>query len=443
VSPSHQRSFLIDKRSIKRVIFESVRKHNGQKVTILTNSEIKQIAGRAGRYRTANQNTQAATTSLDARASAADFSNDKTALDPTQPEPKPFPSEEANFGLVTTLEKLDLPILVRAMADPGKALTSAGVLPPNSLLQRFSNYFPPETPFSYILIRLNEISQIHPRYHLCLLGDQVKIADAIHPVKGLTIDDRIVLCAAPASMRQKAMPGLVKELAICIADQKGGSILEISALKLELLGREMRGNRESLRELEVLHMGIVLYMWLSFRFPGIFTTRPLANHVKDLVEERIEKTLSMMSFDQKERKKDRARLRAAERLDTARRDLLLTGEFEIKAAEVQPGDDTTPIDGGTALQDGLATAGHLDEANEILSGNPGVERETRDDEGKYPENDIETEDDNASELKSLGTPVRNDEADTKSFEIPEDWDRLVSSEGSTTASTSKPSQSAA
>ncbi|KAK3065027.1 RNA helicase, partial [Teratosphaeriaceae sp. CCFEE 6253] len=55
-----------------------------------------------------------------------------------------------------------------------------------------------------------------------------------------------------------------------------------------------------------LHKGIVAYLWLSYRFAGIFSTRGMAFHVKEMVEERIETVLGKFSFSEVERRKKAA-----------------------------------------------------------------------------------------------------------------------------------------
>jgi ATP-dependent RNA helicase SUPV3L1/SUV3 len=73
-------------RKIKRIIFETVRKYDGQTLRVLSGSQMKQIAGRAGRY------------GLDSSSSQ---------------------------GLVTTLLPNDLPILRSALASPNEPLRHA------------------------------------------------------------------------------------------------------------------------------------------------------------------------------------------------------------------------------------------------------------------------------------------------------------------------------
>jgi len=287
-------------------------------------ADIKQIAGRAGRYRTAAQATEG-----EASVSQAAKGDDPTTAVENSGEPKADEaksevtesvdsvSDEAkssstppasaspkrqSVGLVTTLENFDFPIVEAAMSNEPEPIMTAGLFPPGPIVERFASYFPPGTPFSYILLRLHEISQVHNRFHLCGLRDQLAIADAIQPIKGLTTMDRIIFGAAPAAVREPAMLAFVKTLAKCVAEQKGGSILEVSNLNLDVLDRNPSGTRAYLRELEMLHKCIVLYLWLSYRFSGIFNTRALAMHVKDLVEDAIEQALSKFSFKDEDRK---------------------------------------------------------------------------------------------------------------------------------------------
>lgn len=276
--------------AIKRIIFEASNKFDGTSRRTLPIADIKQIAGRAGRYRTAAQATEdtAASQSL-AAAKGEDVSKVKV------PE---------SVGIVTTLEKFDFPVVRAAMEMEPEPIQTAGIFPPETVLERFSNYFPPGTPFSYILTRLHELSLMHKRFHLCGLKDQVWIADLIEPVQNLTVADRNVICSAPASktdndLWQELMPAYAK----IIAEQSGGSLLDIPQLPLEILEAEMSASREYLRELERLHKGIVTYLWLSYRFAGIFNTRALAFHVKAMVEEKIEEVLNSFSFSETQRRK--------------------------------------------------------------------------------------------------------------------------------------------
>ena len=150
-------------------------------------SDIKQIAGRAGRYRTADHDTLAKSTSeLASHESLQQLGS-------------------TNLGLVTCLEDIDLQILQRAMRSNAPSLQTAGLTPPEPLVLRFASYFPPRTPFSYILLRLHEISRLHPRFHLCDMTDSAEIADAIQQVEDLTLAERLNFCAAPVPTREESL----------------------------------------------------------------------------------------------------------------------------------------------------------------------------------------------------------------------------------------------
>lgn len=266
-------------RAIKRIIFESVYKYNGFRIEIIEPAHMKQIAGRAGRYRTAAQLEGPTGNSNEGIESS------KTSLDLPAP----------NLGLVTTLESADLPILHEAMHCELDPIMSAGIFPPTSVLVKFATYFPPSTSFSYILLRLHELSLRHPRYHLCFLKDKIAIADQIQNVRNLSIQDRIIFCAAPVGIKDIHMPRILLAYARCVGENYSGALLDIPEIPLRLLDGDIQANRDYMARLESLHKSLILYLWLSYRFAGVFTNQAMAFHVKRLVEERIDKVLAEIS----------------------------------------------------------------------------------------------------------------------------------------------------
>lgn len=246
---------------------------------------MKQIAGRAGRYRTA------------AEAAAPDIiAKDLTGFEAISRRSSAVVPPAKSLGLVTTLHRCDLQSLRNAMDNQADPIMSAGLFPPVDVLVRFAAYFPPSTPFSYILLRLHNKSLLHPRFHLCSLKDHLKIADTIEPVKNLTISDRIIFCASPASLKDDAQRPVLRAFADCVGNRRGGGILDIRALNLGLLNQQVIvGSKDYLQKLESLHKSLILYLWLSYRFAGIFSSQALAFYVKSLVEEKIQQTLTQAS----------------------------------------------------------------------------------------------------------------------------------------------------
>jgi len=328
--------------------------------------EIKQIAGRAGRYRTSHQDTQAAEAarlqgvSLDQRTEDAEPALDlppsdiepnelqtpkaltstnlapepsrmnfgDTTKQPSNPTVLPSSSSKSkNVGYVTTFDKEDWRIVARALEDSAPPIRRVGIHPTDEIASRFSSYFPPGTPFSYVIHRLHEIAQVSSRFFVCQVKDKLVIADEIQAIKDLTIEDRLTLCKAPFSVKSRGFTNsrtraFLVDCARAIADQQSGGILDMPSLDLEILDEKVTATRRFLARAEELHKMLVVYLWLGFRFPGVFPNRPLATHVKEQVEKVIEKSLSMFSFRWGAGRKFRQIAREREMLETLQRDFL-------------------------------------------------------------------------------------------------------------------------
>ena len=243
--------------------------------------EIKQIAGRAGRYTTASDDMK--------RAKSADQQSEDSQQKPHVPR--------KTTGLVTTLERGDLKILEKAMTSDSQPITRANLFPPTFVFANFASYFPPDTPFAYLLIQLHELGRSDGRYFVGDIRGQVSIADCIESVQGLFLQDRVTFCSAPIEPRRLGEPELARVFARCVAEGRSISVLDIEELDVELLDDDYVANRGYLERIERLHKGLIIYMWLSFRYDSIFLDKRLALHVKDLTERRIEETLEKLSFD--------------------------------------------------------------------------------------------------------------------------------------------------
>ncbi|KAI6711105.1 hypothetical protein B2J93_7175 [Marssonina coronariae] len=277
--------------SIKRVIFETTSKHDGTKHRLMAPYEIKQIAGRAGRFKTAQ----------DAISQGKDAANGVSPLG-VDVAKKPVTSE----GLVTTLEKFDLPIVRRSMNTDVPPIKTAGVFPPTDILLRFASYFPPKTPFSYIVLRLHGMAALAPQFHICDLKDQIRIADIIQKLE-ISHMDRITMMSAPINLKDSGTKDVIFEMAKCIAEQRNAALLDLKCFKFELLDQDIHqhphGSKGYLKEAEAFHRWITLYLWLSYRFAGVFISQALAFHVKGLVEQKIDECLAEVDWDDAARRK--------------------------------------------------------------------------------------------------------------------------------------------
>lgn len=284
---------------IKRIIFESTWKFDGRHYEPIPTPHLKQIAGRAGRYRIAPQ-SKIPTQPYENLGDGVSDESSKTSIAVTG----------GSAGLVTSLEQMDFARVNQAMRAEPEPVMSAIIMPPTDVLMRFAAYYAPRTPFSYILARLNEISSVHPRYRLRDLREQINIADKIESVQGLTVRDRIIFCASPASVKRDNFDHVIVAFAKCVANNTSGALLDIPQLNLEILDREVSVNlmnREYLSELEKLHKGLILYIWLGYRFVGVFKDQDMAFYVKGIVEEKINEVLAHVSHTSRKQKLKRLR----------------------------------------------------------------------------------------------------------------------------------------
>lgn len=282
--------------SIKRIVFQETSKFDGESLRTMGTSEIKQIAGRAGRYRTAAQ---------DSGATVKDKGLGETAKS----------SITSTVGLVTTFEDADLPIMMRAMNKEANHLKAAAIMPLDEDVIRFASHYPPTTPLSYLLQRMAELSTTGRQFFFSNLRDKVEIADNIQNVD-LTLRDRLTFISSPASVREGA--DILRAFAKIVAEQGSGDLLDIPELDLELLESPISANKKLLQQLEALHKALTLYLWLSFRFSTVFKSQNLAAHVSSLCEARIGACLDHASTDRKSRHK----MQRLRRLKARQNDLL-------------------------------------------------------------------------------------------------------------------------
>jgi ATP-dependent RNA helicase SUPV3L1/SUV3 len=306
---------------IKRVVFESAQKFDGLNHRNLTIPEVKQIGGRAGRYRTVAENAKK-------EDDAADSAS-----------PKPPVTAWGTPGLVTTLDEEDLAQIHNSFSREAKPILTAGILPPTFIIEQFFSYFPPDTPLSFILAKLQELSRVSEQFHMCNVVELIDVADAIQGYK-MSIADRCIFLNAPVSVRDLNYMGVLKAFARCVSELKGGHLLDIKEMDLSILEVDRRtsqmSNSEYLKRLEALHKAITLYLWLTYRFEGIFQSQGLAFHVKSLVEEKITDYLENLTFTDESR---RVRRQVSRTLAEKHRKLETAMLAESKESQNQEADE--------------------------------------------------------------------------------------------------------
>ena len=258
--------------AVRRMIFETVYKFNGKERELLSVPQIKQIAGRAGRYRTARQG-----------AENENLEHGKT------------PAGSKAVGLVTCMEDDDLPIIQEALRTEPEPIKAAGLLPPSEFVEEYAARLPKGLPFEYVYQRICNVAKMHPRFKLADVHTQTRIARVLDPVSNLTIADRLCFSSSPTDPKRISESRLLVALAKCVADGKPVTCVDIPELPLEILDQPMSGQRDYLQALETLHKSLILYLWLSYRFIAIFRDREQATYAKSLTEQKINETLSKFS----------------------------------------------------------------------------------------------------------------------------------------------------
>ncbi|KAJ3322095.1 hypothetical protein HDV06_003546 [Boothiomyces sp. JEL0866] len=233
--------------NIKRVIFESLEKFNGIKSVPLEVSQVKQIAGRAGRFKTQYEN-----------------------------------------GLVTTLEQQDLKKLQHYMKSEIPSITKAGLLPEIDQIERFNQSLP-GLKMSDLLTRFQELATLDQNYFFCNLKDLCRLADALEGIP-LTLKDRYTFIQSPC--------GKHEQLVDCFSDFASKHANNTVAYIKDYIQFQNTGN---LGTLETLHKIIILYLWLGQRFPETFVDLDESLVLKVKIENRINEKLQSMSSRRRKR----------------------------------------------------------------------------------------------------------------------------------------------
>ena len=225
--------------SIKRMIFETTEKWNGKETITIKVPDIKQMAGRAGRFKVPG-----------CKDAPLKFDAAGNTLPPVGP-----------VGYVTTLDESDLKVVRTALVTDAKPIRTAGILPLAYHVELFASQFPSTKPFSEILREMADYMRTSNIFHMCSMDEQIETAKLFDEIPGLTVADRMTFVIAPIGRDPKTRLA-VQKMAECVADGLDGSVLNIGAVDLEALDIKTK-SVEHLQRLEALHKSLIVYLWLS------------------------------------------------------------------------------------------------------------------------------------------------------------------------------------
>ncbi|TCD66416.1 RNA helicase [Steccherinum ochraceum] len=256
------RSTIFAFRKIKRIIFSQVRKSDGQRDHLLTPPQIKQIAGRAGRF---------------------GLHGDDTG------------------GIVTTLLRGDLHILVAAMAYPVSPIRYARIRPDAELEMKIEGLLPPKSSYLTYSEVLHYVSKVDPCYEVQSLATEEAAARAVASVTGrgsVSEEELILLRQAPVPWRNPLATKCGAEFIrffqshvfvdVRQALNAGGLLpkllkaMELSKIQdpSTISEQDMKEVFLSLYDLETVHRMLCSYSWLNYRLPVGFGDGRVARQLK-------------------------------------------------------------------------------------------------------------------------------------------------------------------
>ncbi|CAG8568500.1 40_t:CDS:10 [Cetraspora pellucida] len=145
--------------NIKRIVFESVKKYDGIGIRHIPIPQIKQIAGRAGRFGTEN----------------------------------------------TIGEDTDLRYVHQAMEAPHKDLEMAGLQPTMEMVELFAHQLPDVKEFAILLEKFEDLARVDGQYFLCNFHTQKLIANTIELIP-MTIPERFIFVTGPINTSDQRRP---------------------------------------------------------------------------------------------------------------------------------------------------------------------------------------------------------------------------------------------
>lgn len=203
--------------NIRRVVFYNLSKYNGDKVVPVPASQVKQIAGRAGR-----------------RGSR-------------------YPE-----GLTSTLNLEDLDYLIECLKQPFQEVKKVGLFPFYEQIELFAGKLPKVT-FPQLLDKFAENCRLDGSYFLCQQAGIKKVANMLEKVPGLSLEDRYNFCFAPVNIRDpKAMYHLLR-----FASSYSQKLPVNIAMGIP---KGSARNDSELLDLETKHQVCSMYLWLSNHF---------------------------------------------------------------------------------------------------------------------------------------------------------------------------------
>lgn len=214
--------------AIRRVVFSGVRKFDGQEERLLTTAEVKQVAGRGGRF-----------------------------------------GSRLPSGLVSATSAADLEFLTHALQQPSDPLETAYLLPSLGQMELLHAQHPQER-LPALLRRFADAAESsleRTHYSYARYEEQHTLATMLRHLP-LPLREAWTFSISPTDPEDVPVASALLGFATAFAFRR----LVTPAAILHPQLAEARSEWE-LKQLEACHRVFDLYLWLAFRFPDCFTGR--------------------------------------------------------------------------------------------------------------------------------------------------------------------------
>jgi len=192
--------------------------------------QIKQIAGRAGRYRVAG-----------------------------------VPEGHNPGGLVTTFSPSDQKYLRAGIESPNPILQKAYLWPPFRVFEKFCQQFPVGVPLASLLSQFSLSAQSLPHYDIVSSEDKIALAQVIEEETTIDFETRYNVTFAPIKTQNNQEVVLFKRCGKLLALGKPVTIENhVLDLPFHIVGKEQKMTKSKLHSLEMLHKMIMSYCWLAY-----------------------------------------------------------------------------------------------------------------------------------------------------------------------------------
>ncbi|KAH3681983.1 hypothetical protein WICPIJ_007054 [Wickerhamomyces pijperi] len=265
---------------INRIIFDHHTKFNGKANVPIETPQVKQIAGRAGRFKVAPSSTYGS-----------------KPEDPIQDMEETLnDARDTSIGYVTSFNGQSLKYVRDQLSLPSTQLQQGYIWPSDSIWAHYMSEFPRGTSFVDVIKRFSEEVDESRNFTIANTENRINMVGVFKNMKNssnrMMISDQLRISTAPISTRLGNFENVIREFCEGISRSQSKTIFQYDSLNFSVLDVPVpvdpKECRLMLEEIETLHKYVMCWMWMNIRYPTLFVDREAAVDLKNSLEERIE-----------------------------------------------------------------------------------------------------------------------------------------------------------